>query len=759
LISSTATSTPQWNKTTSAFGGSEMSGTIKNNFFIAILGILFIFIGHSQSNAQGDVIIDSPIPVLISESESTRALSNPPLRTSRAGRGTFTPRGYQPGQDVTVFVSNLSLMNGEGSNSVRVYGEDSRGRVYRFPVVDFGPVPDMEHIQAVTVRLSDEIGYFPAPIPDGDMLISLSWRGNSSNKVRLAFGRSGGKISDEPGAIPTPLSKAKAISVQVEDAFSYTSPRVADDITRFLQQASFGPSSASYEQVRRLGPGGWLSAQFKRSYSAYEATFPEFVLKPLDSAVGCPTGGDANCVRDHYSMYNLQNWFFRQAVYGDDQLRHRVAWALHQIWVTSGIENYQVSWMVATHKILTKHAFGNWRNLMYDMTLNPGMGNYLDMMRSTRTNPNENYPREILQLFNVGLFLLNQDGTVQRDGAGNPIDTYSQEDVNNFTKVMTGWTRCEVTGCLNRTTGAPNYKDPMILTTGNHDLTAKTLLDYPGAVGKNIAACAGCTGTAITNYANNSLNQALDNIYYHPNTAPFVSRLLIQQLVTSDPSPAYVERVANVFTANKTNPTQMREVIKAILLDPEARGNKKTDPRYGKLREPVLLVTNLMRQFDAKSNDLLAESDGVVNSWTNGIGQDVFRPVTVFNYYPMDYMVPGTTLPGPEFGIFTTGTAIGRLNNINTMAFGSLSVAATRPNGTRLDYRGLQTTAKEDPTSNKLMDNLNSKMMHGRMSPEMREQIRTAVNAVTGTTDTIYMTRAQTAVYLIATSSQWQIQR
>jgi len=204
--------------------------------------------------------------------------------------------------------------------------------------------------------------------------------------------------------------------------------------------------------------------------------------------------------------------------------------------------------------------------------------------------------------------------------------------------------------------------------------------------------------TAITNYANTSLNQALDNIYYHPNTAPFVSRLLIQQLVTSDPSPAYVERVANVFTANKTNPTQMREVIKAILLDPEARGNKKTDPRYGKLREPVLLVTNLMRQFDAKSNDLLAESDGVVNSWTNGIGQDVFRPVTVFNYYPMDYMVPGTTLPGPEFGIFTTGTAIGRLNNINTMAFGSLSVAATRPNGTRLDYRGLQ--RKTRPATN-----------------------------------------------------------
>jgi len=458
-------------------------------------------------------------------------------------------------------------------------------------------------------------------------------------------------------------------------------------------------------------------------------------------------------------MYHLQNWFFKQAVYGEDQLRHRIAWALHQIWVTSGNENNQVSWMTEYHKILSKHAFGNWRNLMYDMTLSPGMGNYLDMERSTRTSPNENYPREILQLFNVGLFLLNQDGTVQRDGAGNPIDTYSQDDVNNFTKVMTGWQRCETSACPSRTVGAPNYKDPMVLSTGNHDLTAKTLLNYPGVVGRNIAACTGCTSTQIETYANNSLNQALDNIYNHPNTAPFVSRLLIQQLVTSDPSPAYVQRVAGVFTQNRTNPTQMREVIKAILLDPEARGNKKTDPRYGKLREPVLVVTNLMRQIDAKSDNLAAESDGVVAGWTSTIGQDVLRPISVFNYYPMDYIVAGTTLPGPEFGIFTTGTSIGRLNVINTMAFGSLTVATTRPNGTRLDYRGLQAIATEDPTSNKLMDHLNAKMMHGRMSTQMREQIRTAVNAVTATSAANFLTRAQTAVYLIATSSQWQIQR
>jgi len=183
-----------------------MSGKITNHIFVAILAI--VSLGYSHALGQTEIVIDSPNPVLISESNSTRALSNPPLRNTRNGRGSFTPRGYQPGQEVTVFVSSLSLMQGEGPNSVRVYAEDSRGRIYRFPVVDFGPVPDMEYVQAVTFRLTDEIGYFPAPIPDGDMLISVSWRGNSSNKVRLAFGRSGGRISDEVGAVPTPLSKA-----------------------------------------------------------------------------------------------------------------------------------------------------------------------------------------------------------------------------------------------------------------------------------------------------------------------------------------------------------------------------------------------------------------------------------------------------------------------------------------------------------------------------------------------------------------------
>ena len=387
------------------------------------------------------------------------------------------------------------------------------------------------------------------------------------------------------------------------------------------------------------------------------------------------------------------------------------------------------------------------------------MGNYLDMIRSTKTNPNENYPREILQLFNIGLFMLNPDGTNQLDGMGNPIPTYGQNEVNNFTKVFTGWRDCNVTAtCPNIVLGAPNYKDPMLLVTTNHDLTAKTLLTYPGSSTTNIAACANCTTAAnITIYANNSLNQALDNIYNHPNVAPFVSKYLIQQMVTSDPAPAYIGRVAAVFNANRTNPTQMKEVIKAILLDPEARGNVKTDPIYGKLREPAQLMTNLFRQVGVTSADGLSQSDGDINRFSATLAQSVFNAPTVFNFYPPNYIVPGTSLLGPEFAIFNTGTSIGRANFGNSTVFGQINVSLPNtPNGTKLNFTELQGIAAADTTSNQLLDVLNQRMMHGAMSAQMRSQILTAVNAVLSTDPA---TRAKTAVYLIVTSSQYQVQR
>jgi uncharacterized protein (DUF1800 family) len=407
--------------------------------------------------------------------------------------------------------------------------------------------------------------------------------------------------------------------------------------------------------------------------------------------------------------------------------------------------------MIEYHKILSKHAFGNYRNLMKDITLNPAMGDYLDMARSTRTSPNENYPREILQLFSIGLFMLNQDGTVQFDTNNVPLPSYDQTTVNNFTKVFTGWGFCSNNtnpACSNISVGTVNFKDPLLLNQNNHDVTAKTLLSYPNSQNTNIAA--GLNGST-------ELDLALNNIFNHPNVAPFVSKLLIQHLVTSDPTPAFVGRVAAVFSDNGSGIRgDMKAVVKAILLDAEARGDAKTDPNYGKLREPVQLMTNVLRGFNVRSYSGTQPSDGVVAGLASGMAQNPFYAPTVFNYYTPDYVIPGTALAGPEFNIMTTGTAISRANFANTMVFGRINISESVPLGTSIDLSEMQALAAADTTSNQLLDALNQKMLHGTMSANMRSTIMTAVQAVPSTTP---LARAQQAIYLIATSSQYQIQR
>jgi hypothetical protein len=423
---------------------------------------------------------------------------------------------------------------------------------------------------------------------------------------------------------------------------------------------------------------------------------------------------------------------------------------------------------------LDRNAFGNYRNLLRDITLSPAMGNYLDMAISTRQSPNENYAREILQLFSIGVDMLNQDGTPKLNAQGNRIPSYDQDLVNSFTKVFTGWTFCGQ-GCPNSQPGIVNYRDPMVVNPVNHDTTQKNILNYPGAVSIIPAGQS----------PQQDFEDALNNIFYHPNVAPFVSKLLIQQLVTSNPTPAYVGRVAAVFNNNGSGVRgDMKALIRAILLDPEARGNIKTDPDFGKLREPVLFVTNILRPFNPTANTNApaacgGRSDGVLNIVTLPLDQDVWNPPTVFNYYPMDYIIPNANLAGPEFGIFSTGTALKRPNFVNQMLPpGGLANAANgipisaqslilqngsqvlnlnyAPCGTRIDLARLQSIAAADTSGALLVETINKEMLRSSMSGLMRSDILTAVQAVSST-DTLK--RARTAVYLVATSPQFQVQR
>lgn len=707
--------------------------------------------------AQSDPDPNSPTPVLLTQPDSNRALAVTSDELRRVNLSRVESRAYPPGKQIVLFVANVTLMEGEGANAFRTAVLNRNGQVYRFPVLDLQPYPANPSIYAMTIELRDELGFWDPPTPDSDLTLVVTWRGLTSNKVRIGFGVMGGIEGD--GDIPIPLSsvtnprKPKKAGGPTQEFVGY---RWSGDRMRFLEQAAFGPNPAMDERIRRVGIRTWLAEQFLAQYPSTSNPYPNLPLKnndPGNATSGCGmfTGEELRvCIRDHYGMYTVQKWFFKETFYGEPQLRHRVGWALAQIWVTSGVENQQASHMIATHQLLTNNAFSNFRNIMKEMTLNPGMGNYLDMVRSTRNNPNENYAREILQLFTIGLFMLNQDGTLQLDGNNEPIPTYDQNTVNNFTKVFTGWGFCETTGplCPNRTVGAQNYKDPMLLNQNNHDVTAKTLLVYPNAINQNIAA--GLNG-------NTELDLALDNIFNHPNVGPFIGKILIQHMVTSNPTPAYVGRVAAAFNNNGSGQRgDLKAVIRAILLDPEARGDVKTDPNYGKLREPVQLMTNLFRTWNVRSADGLQQSDGVVSTLPTAMAQNPFNSPTVFNYYPPDYMIPGTALPGPEFNIMTTGTAIARANFANTMVFNRINATVDAPQGTSIDLSELQAAFAADTSGNRMLDLLNQKMLHSTMSASMRSAILTSLAPIANTNT---LAKAQQALYLVTTSSQYQIQR
>lgn len=747
---------------------------------ILLAAVFFSFAALIANAGTEDENFESSAPVLISEANSTKALTANPKRWNGALPNENTKTAWRseifpPGSRVVVFVTNIDLPVNEGANAFRAFAEDENGKHFRLKVEYIQKLQKQDWIYALTLRVFDENGYNGQPAERGEVLLQIGWRGNISNRVRLRLGKSGNEIKTREGEIPTPAPTKPNVSVEFAESVG--------DRYRFMEQAAFGPNDALELRLRQLGIRRWIDKQFSEPYPTIP--YPNFPLKPFDGANSCGEYGTSPevdlCHRNHYWAYNNQKWMNHEALYGNDQLRRRVSWALHQIWVVSHANISQQRGMQEYIEILDNNAFGNYRDLMSQMTLSPAMGEFLDMVRSTRQNPNENYPRELLQLFSVGLYMLNQDGTYVTDGQGNRIPTYDQDKIGQFTKIFTGWTHCNNGGnplCPNATLGIPNYIDPMqLIFPDNHDRTAKTLFDYPGAPNSTIPACTNCTtSAAIVEYAGDSLNKTLDNIFYHPNVGPFVGKLLIQQLVTSDPSPAYVSRVAAAFNDNGAGVRgDMKAVIKAILLDPEARGSRKTDPTYGKMREPLQYMMNFLRTFNVRAGNTTTgnvpatppascqnRTDGIFDWVLSEMGQDVWLPPTVFNYYSPDYVVPGTDILGPEFALANTGSSFARNNYIFFLSFGSFWFDQTTvsnpypyvPCGTAIDLSQPTQWAAADSTGNTLIEGLNTKMMHGTMSETMKTKIRTAINF-----NVSAELKAKQAIYLVASSSQYQIQR
>ena len=511
---------------------------------------------------------------------------------------------------------------------------------------------------------------------------------------------------------PDPGSQTSvSIGVAVNGPRNFTPLVSASAAARFLEQAAFGPDRASIEQVQRLGFSEWLNAQFDEPVSPYQD--PEMI---------------------GLSLTPLQARFFTNAVHGSDQLRQRVVFALAQIWVVSGSVASLPERFVPYLRILQKNAFGKYWELIREMTLCPAMGDYLNMVNNAKadpvrgTRPNENYGRELLQLFTVGTDLLKPDGTYFLDENGKRIPTYTQKDIQEFSRALTGWTYPTRPGSRPAARNPAYYAGPMEPWEANHDTGAKVLLT-------GLETPAGST-------AEQDLDRVVLSVFFHPNAAPFFCKNLIQHLVKSNPSPAYVERVVRAFEGNPGDRGDLRQVIRAILLDPEARaGDENPQPAAddGHLREPALWLAALLRALGAMVNDTNSLAGRAAS-----LGQNVHYPQTVFNYYMPGYQIPGTKLLGPEFQILTPTTALNRANQVNAIVYGNLGSA------TYIDLSGWANLAN---SPNELLDEIDVVFFHGQMPAEMR---RIILEAIIETPNE--RSKAQAALYLAASSGYYAVQ-
>jgi uncharacterized protein (DUF1800 family) len=526
-----------------------------------------------------------------------------------------------------------------------------------------------------------------------------------------------------------------------------TSPPIASaDAARLLEQATFGVTASDLAQLQSVGIDTYINEQF-----AYPPTqYTGFTYTPHTAPTNCKSDGsnppDASslCARDQYSPFQVQRAFFTHALANPDQLRQRVAFALSQIMAVSSVEIYEAYGLADFQNILLRDALGNYRTLLQDVTLSPTMGHYLDMANSDQTNPqtgtvpNQNYAREVLQLFSIGLVALNPDGTQQLDATGAPIPTFDGTTIEGFAAVLTGWTYPPLPGANSQWTNPINFDGTMVAFPDHHQSGTKALLN-----GYTVAA----NQTPAQDLAN-----ALDNIFNHPNVGPFISLRLIQHLVTSNPSPAYVARVAAIFANNGQGVRgDLSAVVRAILTDTEARGVAPAGNLFGHLREPALFISSTLRSLGGQSDGVL------LRSASSAMGQPIFSPDTVFSFYPPSYQIPGTQTLAPEFGIANAATALARANFINTVIM--QGGAAPDPTVTASTGTTINLTPLASAGSNAaLVTQLNQTLMHGSLPSDASNIILTAADtAAASSTDPL--AAARTASYLLLTSAQYQVER
>ena len=441
----------------------------------------------------------------------------------------------------------------------------------------------------------------------------------------MGCGGSGGDVPAKASFVPAD-GQVTVVTAKPSSVNAYAA-------ARFLEQASWGPTPASVAEVQRLGIEGWIDQQLGLRASVLNA--PNYVIDYDDS----------NKAAQNLAWNWTEKSLYDLPISGQDQLRQRTTWALYNF-IVFGQNGFALD-RIEYFNALQSNSLGSFKELLRVVTLNPAMGGFLNNNQNQAKSPNENYARELMQLFSVGLVKLGQDGSILRDAKGAPIETYSQADVMMATKALSGWDNSWEKG-LPKTNGA-NLKVPMRMRSNKdaHDTTEKVVLGTKIPAGQN---------------AEKDLDSLLNILTTHPNAGPFVSRRLIQNMVTSDPSPEYITRVSKVYTSSGGN---LAKVVKAILTDSEARaGDDPTQQiaRVGKIKEPLLHFTNMLRGLGCTSTVMSRQGDGKIIS----VGtQKVYSAPNVFGYFAPNHKAPESLTPAPEQKLLRSDEVRRRIGALN----------------------------------------------------------------------------------------------
>lgn len=493
--------------------------------------------------------------------------------------------------------------------------------------------------------------------------------------VLAALAGCGSERSAEPGP-----------RVNVDGQVSALAPSATSyyQAARLLEQASWGPTPSAIAEVRQLGVAGWIERQLTLPPTTYNA--PQFVINYDEN----------NQAQQQQAQGWLRARFYDAALGGEDQLRQRVAWALFNFLALGGGPPAYAKFEY--RMLLQRQALGTYKDLLREVTLNPAMGQFLNNNENEASRPNENYARELMQLFSVGLVMLNADGSTLRDARGAPVETYNQEDVKAATRALSGWGYDWVQGLPNSNFG--NFGRPMVPKThqGAHDTGAKLLMGRGIPAGQSARA---------------DLESLLDILVDHPNTAPFVARRLIQSMVASDPSPAYLGRVAAVFTQTRGD---LKAVVRAVLLDPEARAGDNPalrDPRIGKIKEPVLAQTIWLRGMGCRS--VVMDPNNPL--WPIYANQSPSETPSVFGYFSPNHRTAETLKLAPEEKLLAGSVFASRFNGLHY----ELSSGNTfRGAGCEIDL--IEATVAQGEEA--LIDFVAQRFLRGTMPPPLRLTLR-----------------------------------